>query len=53
MVGTGVDCQVALTRAFGNEIVLGDSVANDQLTQTAFRVQDVFFFHSLCSPLVA
>ena len=53
MVGTRVNGEVALTRALGNEVILGDSVTNDQFTQTAFRVQDIFFFHSLCSPLLS
>ncbi len=52
MVGTCVNGQVALTRAFGNKIVLGDTVTNDKFTQTAFQVQDIFFFHSLYSPFV-
>ena len=53
MVGTRVNGEVALTRALGNKVILGDPVTNDQFTQTAFHVQDIFFFHSLCSPLIS
>lgn len=53
MVGTRMNGEVALTRTLGNKVILGNSVTNDQLTRTAFYVQDIFFFHSLCSPSVS
>jgi hypothetical protein len=53
VVGTRVNGEVALTRSLGNEVILGDTVTDDQLTQTTFHVQDIFFFHSLYSPLVS
>jgi len=53
MVGTCVNRKVTLPRALGDKVILRDSVTDNQFTQTAFRVQDIFFFHSLCSPLFA
>lgn len=49
MVGTCVNGQIALPRTLGDKVILRDPVADNQLTQTAFHVQDIFFFHSLCS----